>query len=87
MLVLTRKALESIVINNEIKVTVLEIRGDRARIGIEAKKEIGVHRYEVWEKIQSQGEQQSCTNQEKPLNGSESEPLLSGIVKIDQVTA
>jgi carbon storage regulator len=51
MLVLTRKKNESIVINDVIKVTVVEIRGDKVRLGIEAPREIDVHRQEVYEQI------------------------------------
>jgi len=52
MLVLSRKANEEIVIDNTITVTVIEIRGDRVRLGITAPKEIPVHRREVYEAIQ-----------------------------------
>ena len=52
MLVLSRKRNESIVINNEISIVVVEIRGDKVRLGIEAPKEIPVHRREVYEAIQ-----------------------------------
>jgi carbon storage regulator len=51
MLVLTRKKNESIVINDVIKVTVVEIRGDKVRLGIEAPREIDVHRQEVYDQI------------------------------------
>jgi carbon storage regulator len=51
MLVLSRKKNESIVINNDITVTVVEIRGDKVRLGIVAPKEVPVHRQEVWEAI------------------------------------
>jgi carbon storage regulator len=51
MLVLSRKKNESIVINNDITVTVVEIRGDKVRLGIVAPKEIPVHRREVYEAI------------------------------------
>lgn len=47
MLVLSRKKNESIVINNNITIVVVEIRGDKVRLGIEAPKEIPVHRWEV----------------------------------------
>ena len=47
MLVLSRKKNESIVIGDSIVVTVVEIRGDRVRLGIEAPREIAVHRKEV----------------------------------------
>lgn len=51
MLVLSRKKNESIVINNDITVVVVEIRGDKVRLGIEAPKEVPVHRREVYEAI------------------------------------
>jgi carbon storage regulator len=54
MLVLSRKSNESIVINNNITVTVVEIRGDKVRLGIVAPKEIPVHRQEVFELIHGQ---------------------------------
>ena len=52
MLVLTRKKNEVIVIGNNIKITVVDIRGDKVRIGIEAPVEIPVYRQEVYEAIQ-----------------------------------
>ena len=51
MLVLSRKKNESIVINNDITVTVIEIRGDKVRLGIVAPKEVPVHRQEVYDAI------------------------------------
>ncbi len=51
MLVLSRKKNESIVINNDIVVTVVEIRGDKVRLGIVAPKEVPVHRQEVFDAI------------------------------------
>ncbi len=51
MLVLSRKKNESIVINNDITVTVVEIRGDKVRLGIVAPKEVPVHRQEVYDAI------------------------------------
>ena len=51
MLVLSRKNNESIVINDQIVVTVIEIRGDKVRLGIEAPKEVPVHRREVFDAI------------------------------------
>lgn len=52
MLVLSRKKNESIVINDDITIVVVEIRGDKVRLGIEAPKEVPVHRREVYEAIQ-----------------------------------
>ena len=54
MLVLSRKLNESIVINDNIVVTVLGVKGDTVRLGINAPLEIPVHRQEVYEKMQSQ---------------------------------
>lgn len=51
MLVLSRKKNESIVINNDITVVVVEIRGDKVRLGIEAPREVPVHRQEVYDAI------------------------------------
>lgn len=48
MLVLSRKKGERVVINNNIIVEVIEVRGDKVRLGIEAPKEMPVHRQEVW---------------------------------------
>ncbi len=54
MLVLSRKKNESIIINDNITVTVIEIRGDKVRLGIEAPKHITVHRDKVWLAIQEE---------------------------------
>ena len=52
MLVLSRKKDESIMIGNNIEVTIVDVRGDKVRLGITAPKEIPVHRREVYEAIQ-----------------------------------
>ena len=54
MLVLTRKAGESIVIGDEIKLVVLEIKGRQVKLGIEAPAHVAVHRLEVYQKIQEE---------------------------------
>jgi len=51
MLVLSRKKSESIVIRDDIVVTVVEVQGDKVRLGIEAPREVPVHRREVYDKI------------------------------------
>jgi carbon storage regulator len=51
MLVLSRKKNESIVINDDITIVVVEIRGDKVRLGISAPAEVSVHRQEVLEAI------------------------------------
>lgn len=56
MLVLSRKRNEKILINNNITVTIVDIRGDKVRLGIEARKEVPVHRREVYDAIQRERE-------------------------------
>lgn len=53
MLVLSRKKNESIVINENVTITVLEVRGDKVRLGIDAPDDISIHRSEVWARIQA----------------------------------
>jgi len=62
VLVLSRKKNESIVINDDIKIVVVEIRGDKVRLGIEAPKHIPVHRQEVFDAIHRKND---------PLTGEE----------------
>jgi carbon storage regulator len=72
MLVLSRKKNESIVINNDITVTVVEIRGDKVRLGIVAPKEVPVHRQEVFDAIHGKAGAESApsTVVVKPANQS-----------------
>ena len=51
MLILTRKAGEAIIINSDVKVTVLSVEGNQIRLGIDAPKEIAVHREEIHKRI------------------------------------
>ena len=51
MLVLSRKKNESVIINDDITIVVVEIRGDKVRLGVEAPKEVPVHRIEVYRAI------------------------------------
>jgi len=74
MLVLSRKKNESIVINNDITITVVEIRGDKVRLGIVAPKEVPVHRQEVYEAIhgRSAPEPAPVVVQNKPADSEHS---------------
>jgi carbon storage regulator len=56
MLVLSRQRDESIFIGDNIKITVVDIRGDKVRLGIEAPTEIPVHRQEVYDAIQRENQ-------------------------------
>ena len=51
MLILTRKVNETLMVGNDVSVTVLGIKGGQIRIGINAPRDVGVHRQEVYEKI------------------------------------
>ncbi|MGQ9564382.1 MAG: carbon storage regulator CsrA [Thermogutta sp.] len=66
MLVLSRQRDESIIIGDNIVVTVVDIRGDKVRLGIQAPPEISVHRREVYEAIQREKKRK-----EEPKIGSE----------------
>ena len=57
MLVLTRKAGESIVIGDNIEITVIATKGDQIKIGIKAPKEVDIHRKELFEAIQQANQQ------------------------------
>lgn len=54
MLALTRKKGESLIVNNNIEITVLEIRGDQVKIGINAPKDVPIYRKEVYLQIQEE---------------------------------
>lgn len=54
MLVLTRKIDQSIVIGDNIKIIIVDVRGDQVKLGIEAPKDVSVHREEVYEDIQQE---------------------------------
>ena len=57
MLVLSRQRDESIIIGDNIVVTIVDVRGDKVRLGIEAPREVSVHRREVYEAIQRENRQ------------------------------
>ena len=74
MLVLSRKKNESIVINNDITIVVVEIRGDKVRLGVEAPKEVPVHRREVYDAIRrndaAAAQSRAATNSSADSNSS-----------------
>jgi carbon storage regulator len=75
MLVLTRKAKQSIMIGDGIEVTVVEIRGDAVRLAIDAPRQVPVHRKEVYEEIQRENREASAVSVE---DAAAIERLLGG---------
>ncbi|MCK5725415.1 MAG: carbon storage regulator CsrA [Thiotrichaceae bacterium] len=58
MLILTRRAGETLIIGDSISLTVLGVKGNQVRIGVDAPKEISVHREEIYNKILNENEQE-----------------------------
>ena len=56
MLVLTRKPDQSIMIGNDIEITILEVRGEQVRLGIRAPRSVSVHRKEIYEQIRQENQ-------------------------------
>jgi carbon storage regulator len=63
MLILTRRAGETVMIGSDVTITVLGVKGNQVRIGINAPKDVAVHREEIYERIQSE---KSARDAEKP---------------------
>ncbi|NDD74044.1 MAG: carbon storage regulator [Gammaproteobacteria bacterium] len=56
MLILTRRVGEAVMIGDEVTVTVLGVKGNQVRVGINAPKHVAVHREEIFERIKSEGD-------------------------------
>ncbi|MEE1010005.1 MAG: carbon storage regulator CsrA [Agathobacter sp.] len=67
MLALTRKKGESLVINNNIEITVLELRGDQIKLGITAPKDVPIYRKEVYLQIQEENKASISTENAEAL--------------------
>ena len=59
MLILTRKTGESLLVGDDVDITVLSVRGSQVKLGVNAPKDIAVHRQEIYQKIKDTESQQS----------------------------
>lgn len=64
MLILTRKTGEKVMIGDDVELTVLGIKGNQVRVGVDAPKEISVHREEVYLRIQNEKQAESSPEEE-----------------------
>lgn len=65
MLVLSRQRDESIIIGDDIEIIIVDVRGDKVRLGINAPREVSVHRKEIYDAIQREKKQQQKEQQKK----------------------
>lgn len=86
MLVLTRKVDQSIMIGDHVRIVVVDVRGDQVKLGIDAPRDIMVHRHEVYEEIQAENQRAALKRQidvgllERALRDAQTQPSeeLSG---------
>lgn len=83
MLVLTRKKDQSIIINENIEITVLDIQGDQVRIGIKAPREVSIHRKEVFVQISEENRKAASANVKVDLKEVLKNSRLAGLKKED----
>lgn len=69
MLVLSRQRDETIMIGDDIELTVVDIRGDKVRLGIKAPSHVAVHRKEIYDAIKRENEQAACLRQHPDVSG------------------
>ena len=68
MLILSRRVGESLMIGDEVTVTVLGVKGNQVRIGVNAPKDVSVHREEIYERIQQEQADGAPAKQQEPAS-------------------
>jgi len=74
MLVLSRQKDESIIIGDDVEITIVDVRGDKVRLGITAPRSVSVHRKEIYEAIQREKEQALKEEQDRKKEAKELDP-------------
>ena len=74
MLVLSRQRDESIMIGDNVEIIIVDVRGDKVRLGITAPKEIPVHRREIYDAIQREKKESQKQQEKEPQTQQEKEP-------------
>ena len=64
MLILTRRVGETLIIGDDVNITVLGVKGNQVRLGINAPKDVSVHREEIYQRIQQEKDQEAQQDQE-----------------------
>src|SRR4051794_40396971 len=85
MLVLSRKKNDGIIINNDIRVTVVEIRGDKVRLAITAPADVPVHRQEVFDALYPGNSQPTSNSQPTWIGAPSVERARSAAISVDQL--
>jgi carbon storage regulator len=65
MLILTRRVGETLVIGDDVNVTVLGVRGNQVRLGVNAPKEVAVHREEIYQRIQKENDSDNLSSDDE----------------------
>ena len=79
MLVLSRQRDESIMIGDDVEITIVDVRGDKVRLGITAPKKIPVHRREIYDAIQREKAEAKQAEQDKPAAQPTDEPPAENV--------
>lgn len=85
MLVLSRHRDESIVVNDNVLIQVIDIRGDRVRLGIEAPLEMSINRKEVWDAIQREKQQHQLQESERTLKSQQIVQVFDLVDRIEDI--